>query len=55
MFSFTQSQYSSIKFNRIVDMEIGINEKGEFPSKFKWLKGNIGKIKLTAFQGKNIE
>ncbi|MCD8411824.1 hypothetical protein [Tenacibaculum finnmarkense] len=55
LFSFTQSEYSSIKFNRIVDMEIGINEKGIFPSKFKWLKGNIGKIKLTAFQGKNIE
>ncbi len=36
-------------------MEIGINENGVFPLKFKWLKGKIHKIKLTAFQGKNIE
>ncbi len=55
LFSFAEKAYPSLVFKRIVDIEIGLDDKRRFPETFKWLKGNIGELKLTALQDKKLE
>lgn len=45
--SFIEQTYESLIFERISDIDVGIDQKfGEFPPTFQWLKGNIDKISL---------
>jgi hypothetical protein len=55
LFCFTKLRFSSLKFQRIIDIEAGIDNRLNFPDNFKWLKGNIGELRLTAVQGKKLE
>lgn len=55
LFYFTKINFPSLKFQRIIDIETGIDNRLNFPENFKWLKGNIGELKLTAVQGKKLE
>lgn len=55
LLSFTQQHSSCLSFQRIIDIETGIDNRQVFPENFKWLKGNISELKLTALQGKKLE
>ncbi|RYE22127.1 MAG: hypothetical protein EOP45_08675 [Sphingobacteriaceae bacterium] len=55
LISFTQSTYEGIVFQRIVDIETGIDNRRAFPENFKWLKDNISELKLTALKGKKLD
>jgi hypothetical protein len=55
LFKFTKLRFASLKFQRIIDIETGIDNRLNFPDNFKWLKGNIGELKLTAVHGKKLE
>lgn len=54
LLEFTKRKFETLAFQRIVDIETGIDNKLNFPDNFKWLK-NIGEVKLTAMQGKKLE
>ena len=54
LLAFTKRKFETLAFQRIVDIETGIDNKLNFPDNFKWLK-NIGEVKLTAMQGKKLE
>ncbi|MBL7814838.1 MAG: hypothetical protein JNL70_07505 [Saprospiraceae bacterium] len=54
LLAFTKRKFETLTFQRIVDIETGIDNKLNFPDNFKWLK-NIGEVKLTAMQGKKLE
>lgn len=50
--SFIQQSYNSLVFQRIIDIDVGVDHKlSNFPEKFSWLKDNVDEIEL---HGKNI-
>jgi len=54
LLTFTTRKFETLSFQRIVDIETGVDSKSNFPKNFEWLK-NIGELKLTAIKGKKLE